>query len=371
LPSIAARLAAEVAAHRLMPDSSQHQAALRLDRLSSELVQRSQSFSERARVRLGARFSRLLPQHADAAPRGVYLWGGVGRGKTLLMDVFHASLKGPLRERTHFYRFMRDVHAHLRASPNRENPLDSVAAAFAQRARVICLDEFIVADIGDAMILAGLLRGLFARGVTLVATSNTAPRDLYRDGLQRTRFLPAIDLIEAHVDLINLDGGVDYRLRQLEQAPTYLNSVDPATRGELARRFATLAGGAVEGPVTLTIEERPVAAKAVGPGLVWFDFSAICEGPRSQNDYIEIARLYHTVFVSDIPLFTRLNEDSARRFIMLIDEFYDRSVNIVVSAAAAPHELYRGERLQFEFERAVSRLIEMQAQAYLSKPHLS
>ncbi len=370
MASIAARLAAEVAASRLTADPGQHEAALRLDALRNQLTRRAQSFGERVRVRLGGRFSGLLPQPARATLRGVYLWGGVGRGKTLLMDLFYTSLTGP-RERTHFYRFMRDVHALLRNHPQREDPLDSVAAALATRARVICLDEFLVSDIGDAMILAGLLRGLFARGVTLVATSNVAPRDLYRDGLQRSRFLPAIDLLDMHVDALHLDGGVDYRLRLLELASTYLDSADPATTGQLAQRFATLAGGVTQGPVTLTIEDRPITALAVGAGLAWFDFDALCAGPRSQNDYIDIARQYHTVFVSDVPILTSVLDDSARRLIMLIDEFYDRSVNLVMSAAAPPNGLYNGERLRFEFERAVSRLIEMQTQAYLRKPHLS
>jgi cell division protein ZapE len=206
----------------------------------------------------------------------------------------------------------------------------------------------------------------------LVATSNTPPRELYQDGLQRQRFLPAIELIESHVEVVHLDGGIDYRLRQLEQAPTYLDSALPDTAVKLERRFEMLAGGAggfASGPTILSIEDRPIAARATGPGLVWFEFSAICEGPRSQNDYIEIARLYHTVFISNIPMFDRVNENSARRFIMLIDEFYDRNVNIVVSAAAAPAALYRGERLHAEFSRATSRLIEMQTQQYLAGQH--
>jgi cell division protein ZapE len=247
--------------------------------------------------------------------------------------------------------------------------LEAVAERLAHKARVICLDEFFVADIADAMILAGLFEGLFRRGVTLVATSNSPPQDLYKDGLQRQRFLPAIELIQAHVEVVHLDGDVDYRLRQLEQAPTYLDSGLSATAAQLKQRFAALAGGTVSGPTVLSVEDRDIAALSVGPGMAWFEFSALCEGPRSQNDYIELARSYHTIFISNIPVFTSRNENAARRFISAIDEFYDRGVNIVVSAAAAPAALYQGDRLQFEFQRAASRLIEMQTQKYLSGQH--
>jgi len=272
-------------------------------------------------------------------------------------------------EREHFYRFMRAIHADLALIKGRTDPLDLAAAHIAQRARVLCLDEFFVSDIGDAMILAGLLQGLFRRGVVLVATSNTAPRDLYKEGLQRQRFVPAIELIEAHVDVLALDSGIDYRLRQLERAPTYLDSRAPETLGKLEQRFAALAGGEVVRNVTLQIEGRPLNARAVGADIAWFDCRELCEGPRSQNDYIELARLYGTLFISDVPQFTPADEDAARRFIMLIDELYDRCVKIVVSAAAPPTQLYHGERLQFEFERAASRLVEMQTQHYLAGCH--
>jgi cell division protein ZapE len=307
--------------------------------------------------------------------RGLYLWGGVGRGKTMLMDCFYESLRFPRRERTHFYRFMRQVHAELRTIAGRTEPLETVAQRLAGRARVICLDEFFVADIADAMILAGLLGGLFRRGVTLVATSNMPPDELYKDGLQRERFLPAIGSIHEHMEVVHLDGGVDYRLRQLEQAPTYLDSAREQTAVQLQRRFTALAGESVTGPPTgptrLSIEDRDIAAVATGAGMAWFEFRDLCEGPRSQNDYIELARLYHTIFISNIPEFTWANEDAARRFIAAIDEFYDRGVKIVVSAAAPPPALYRGERLQLEFQRAASRLIEMQTQQYLAGQHRS
>jgi len=365
--SVQSRLELEVAAHGLEFDAAQLDAAIRLDALSAALLESSQTFGERLRARM-----RWLPASSPRAPlRGLYLWGGVGRGKTMLMDWFYESLGFPRRERTHFYRFMRQVHAELGSIKHRAQPLETVAERLAHRVRVICLDEFFVADIADAMILAGLFEGLFRRGVTLVATSNSPPQDLYKDGLQRQRFLPAIELIETHVEVVHLDGGVDYRLRQLEQAPTYLDSGLPVTAAQLKQRFAALAGGTVSRPTVLSVEDRDIAALSVGPGMAWFEFSALCEGPRSQNDYIELARSYHTIFISNIPVFTARNEDAARRFISAIDEFYDRGVNIVVSAAAAPAALYQGERLQFEFQRAASRLIEMQTQHYLAGPHLA
>lgn len=363
--SIASRLRREIAAQRLELDAAQLDAAARLDVLRAALVEQSQSIAYKLKAQL-----RWLPAQSHEAPlRGLYLWGGVGRGKTMLMDLFFESLPKPLGERNHFYRFMRDVHARLRAIKDRTEPLDLVAEQLAAQARVICLDEFFVSDIADAMILAGLFAGLFRRGVTLVATSNIPPQDLYKDGLQRQRFLPAIELLQNHVEVVHLSSGTDYRLRQLEQAPTYLDSTSPESEARLKARFAALAGGSAQGPATLSIEDRPIAVKATATDLVWFEFNDICEGPRSQNDYIEIARLYHTVFISNIPLFTHSNENAARRFIMLIDEFYDRSVNIVVTAAAAPADLYHGERLQLEFTRAASRLVEMQTQEYLAGQH--
>jgi cell division protein ZapE len=363
--SIASRLKQEVAAHRLAFDATQQDVAARLDRLSAELAEQSRSIGQILRAQL-----RWLPgQPAETPLRGVYLWGGVGRGKTLLMDLFFQSLPASSGERTHFYHFMRSIHAELRSIKNRTRPLDKVAERLASRVRVLCLDEFFVSDIADAMILARLFEGLFRRGVTLVATSNIAPQDLYKDGLQRQRFIPAIELIQEHVDVVHLEAGIDYRLRQLEQAPTYLDSRLPGTEAQLAARFAALAAGTATGPTILSVEDRPIAAKATGAGMVWFEFSEICEGPRSQNDYIELAHLYHTVFISHVPLFTQRNENAARRFIAAVDEFYDRNVNVVLSAATAPADLYRGKRLELEFQRAASRLIEMQAQQYLAGQH--
>lgn len=362
------RLSGAIAAQRLEFDAAQQDAALKLDALAAGLAGGSLSLGEKFRSRLG-RLSPARGASPRASQRGLYLWGGVGRGKTLLMDWFYDSLRVSRRERTHFYRFMRQVHAELSRISRRTDPLDTVAQRLAEKARVICLDEFFVSDIGDAMILSGLFAGLFRRGVILVATSNVPPQDLYMDGLQRQRFLPAIELILSHVDVVHLDGGIDYRLRQLAQAPTYLDSTRADTAALLRQRFAALAGGSAAGPALLSIESRQLAAIAVGPAMVWFEFSELCEGPRSQNDYIELARSQHTIFLSNIPRFTAENDNAARRFIMLIDELYDRGVKIVVSAAAPPAALYHGKRLQFEFQRAASRLIEMQTQHYLSSQH--
>jgi len=359
--TVTARLSAEVAAHRLQFDEAQSAAALRLDALSDAHRSRPLRFSERLRSAMP-----WLPGESPP-PRGLYLWGGVGRGKTLLMDLFFASLPRGA-ERSHFYHFMRDVHAELASIKQHAEPLEIVAQRVAARTRVICLDEFFVDDIADAMILARLFEGLFRRGVTLVATSNLRPQELYKDGLQRQRFLPAIELLQAHLDVVHLDGRIDYRLRQLEQAPTYLDSNLPETPAALHERFAALTGVA-SGPTTLTIEGRSLHAVNSGPGTVWFQFGELCDGPRSQNDYIELARLYHTVFIANIPTFDKTHENAARRFIMLIDEFYDRGVQIVVSAAAPPAALYHGERLRVEFERASSRLIEMQTRPYLARQH--
>jgi cell division protein ZapE len=363
--SVRARLSGEVAAHRLEFDAAQAHAADRLDEVAANFRRRSEAMFPGWR----ARIPWLAAGAARDAPKGLYLWGGVGRGKTLLMNAFADSLDGLPVQRSHFYHFLRRVHAELGSIKERERPLDAVAHRIAHRVRLICLDEFFVSDIADAMILAGLFEGLFRRGVMLVATSNVAPQDLYKDGLQRQRFLPAIALVESRVEVLRLDSGTDYRLRQLARAPTYFDARQSQTPEALKQRFTALAGAAAGGPTTLTIEGRPLHVVATGPDMAWFEFSELCEGPRSQNDYIELARLYGTLFIANIPIFTPQLENAARRFIMLIDELYDRGVKIVVSAAGAPAELYQGERLGFEFERAASRLVDMQTQQYLAGQH--
>jgi cell division protein ZapE len=348
--------------HGYRPDAAQEHAVARLDDLRRRLEARHAGKAGwLGRLRGAGR--------RDAgAVRGLYLWGGVGRGKTFLMDLFHAGLGLPAR-RHHFHRFMKDVHARLGQLRDREDPLPQVAAEIAAEARVLCLDELYVGDIADAMILAGLFTALDARGVTLVFTSNAPPADLYRDGLQRGRFLPAIALIERCTEAINVDAGQDYRLRQLEKAPLYLDD-DEFADATLALRFEEIAGEAGQPGGTIGIEGRQIPVRRSSAEVVWFDFDAICNGPRSSSDYVEIARDYHTVFVSGVPVLADGSNDPARRFIALVDEFYDRNVKLVLSAAAPPDTLYRGERLAFEYQRTRSRLVEMQTHEYLARPHL-
>lgn len=321
----------------------------------------------------GGALGRVLQRmagNARAPERGLYLWGPVGRGKTWLMDLFFHSLPFPERRRRHFHRFMHDVHAELKRLADVASPLETVAERIARDARVLCFDELFVTDIADAMILGGLFQGLFRRGVTLVATSNCPPSDLYRNGLQRQRFLPAIELIERETDVVAVDGGSDYRLRRLARAGTYLSCADPATPARLSALFAELSdhGDAADG--TIEIEGRAIPVIRQSERAVWFGFQALCGGPRSQEDYIEIARAFPAVIVSDVPPLDERRNDETRRFIALVDELYDRCVKLVVSAASAPHELYRGERLRFEFQRTASRLTEMQSEEYLARAHL-
>jgi cell division protein ZapE len=322
-----------------------------------------------ARKSLLARSLDLLPR-ARAPLRGLYLWGGVGRGKTFLVDAFHAELPIRDKRREHFHRLMQDVHARLAKHRDRASPLEQVAADLAAKARILCIDEFVVGDVADAMILGTLLEALFRRGVTLVATSNLPPKDLYRGGLQRERFLPAIALVEKHCRVMELDGGTDYRLRQLERATLWLGPAEPDAEARLAAAFEQLADGRGARDVKVQVEGRPVRARRKAEGVVWFDFRELCEGPRSAADYIEIARCYQTVFLSGVPVMGAAADDATRRFITLVDELYDRGVKLVVAARAdSPEALYSGERLAFEFRRTASRLHEMQGRAYLAKPH--
>jgi len=350
--------------HGYRADAAQEHAVERLDDLRARL--------ESGRAASSGLLGRLrgLARREPAAERGLYLWGGVGRGKTFLMDLFRASLTVASR-RDHFHRFMKDVHGRLRELRDLENPLAHVAADIARDARVLCLDELFVSDIADAMLLSGLFTGLVDRGVTLVFTSNTQPAGLYRDGLQRSRFLPAIALIERCTESVNVDAGHDYRLRALERASLYVDSGAPSAELQLAQRFEEIAGEYGEADGVLEVEGRPIRFRRRTDDVVWFAFDAICAGPRGTGDYVEIARDFHSVFISDVPVFDASSDDPARRFVALVDEFYDRNVKLVLSAAAAPDQLYRGERLSFEFERTRSRLAEMQTHAYLARAHLA
>ncbi len=364
--ALAHRYAASLATHGYAEDAAQRGAVLRLERLRADLI-RAEKLSVVAR--LMRRFSST-PGHGEAV-RGVYLWGSVGRGKTWVMDLFFDSLPFKSKRRSHFHRFMQGVHEGLKNHRNQVDPLAAVATDLARDARIICLDELFVSDIADAMLLGGLFTHLIDRGVTLVFTSNLPPAQLYRNGLQRQRFLPAIALIERHCEVVCVDGSTDYRLRQLTRMPIYLQSDSARTAADLAEIFEDLADGLGTTGGSIEIEGRPIEVERVCDNVVWFDFAALCEGPRSQNDYVSIAREFQSVLISSVPVFDRDREDAARRFIAVVDEFYDRRVNLVMSAAAAPTQLYRGERLRFEFERTASRLIEMQSEEYLASEHRS
>jgi cell division protein ZapE len=355
----------DIAARHFQSDPAQLAALAQLEDLRGRLL----ATPPPSGARLPRWLSALLGQERTPV-KGLYLWGGVGRGKTWLMDLFFASLPFTHARRRHFHRFMHDVHLQLAHLQHQPSPLDQIARAIARHTRVLCLDELYVADIADAMILGGLFEGLFQRGVTLVATSNVPPQDLYRDGLQRQRFLPVIALLARHLEVLHIGGASDYRLRQLIQADIYLPSDRPDTRARLEALFRRLADHDTQHSGNIEIEGRPIAVIRASAAVVWFDFSALCSGPRSQEDYIEIAREFSSVFVSDVPVLDSLHEDEARRFIALVDEFYDRNVNLIVSAAAAPAALYRGERLSALFARTASRLTEMQSEQYLARQHL-
>lgn len=317
--------------------------------------------------RFAGRFKKTAPEPI----KGLYFWGGVGRGKTYLMDTFFESLPFKDKLRTHFHRFMQQVHQELKLLEGTTNPLDEIARRYAARTRIICFDEFFVSDITDAMILGGLFEKLFAQGVCLVATSNIVPDGLYKDGLQRARFLPAIALLNQHTEVVNVDGGVDYRLRALEQAELYHYPLDAEADASLSRSFESLAPELREAVEQMPIEVngRMIKARRLCEDVAWFEFAELCEGPRSQNDYIELAKILHAVLLSNVPQLGRSNDDAARRFINMVDEFYDSGVKLIISAAVPIDAIYSEGRLSFEIARTQSRLLEMQSHEYLAKAH--
>lgn len=349
-------------------DPAQATAVELLQALYEQLIARH---GQRKPAGLLSRLGQHFMKSASEPVKGLYFWGGVGRGKTYLMDNFYESLPFEEKMRVHFHRFMRRVHAELKKLGGHKNPLEKVADTISQEARVICFDEFFVSDITDAMILGTLMEQLFERGVTLVATSNIEPDGLYKDGLQRARFLPAIALLKKHTQVVNIDGGVDYRLRALEQAELYYSPLGEAAEQNLMSCFRALVpcDGEIASNLAIEVEGRSIAVRHLAEDVVWFDFVAICDGPRSQNDYIELAKEYHSVVISNVPGLGRDNDDQARRFINLVDEFYDRNVKLVLSAARPLAELYGQGKLEFEFQRTVSRLLEMQSREYLARPH--
>ncbi|CAI1029796.1 AFG1-like ATPase [Serratia quinivorans] len=362
-----------LAAGEYQADAVQMEAVTQLDHIYEALLQQTPAVSAPA-VGLRGKLNRWLGKSSEMTQQrpvqGLYMWGGVGRGKTWLMDMFFHSLPGERKLRLHFHRFMLRVHEELTELQGQENPLEIIADGFKAQTDVLCFDEFFVSDITDAMLLATLLQALFTRGITLVATSNIPPDDLYRNGLQRARFLPAIDLISEFCDVMNVDAGIDYRLRTLTQAHLYLTPLDEQTRLTMDRMFVKLAGKQGEAAPVLQINHRPLQAINAVDGVLAVDFHTLCEEARSQLDYIALSRLYHSVILYNVRVMGPLKENTARRFLALVDEFYERHVKLVIAAEASMFDIYQGERLKFEYQRCLSRLQEMQSEEYLKLPHL-
>ncbi|MCC7005499.1 MAG: AFG1 family ATPase [Ottowia sp.] len=320
----------------------------------------------RYKKKRGCALARLVYRQISL-PRGVYLWGGVGRGKSFLMDCFYTCVPIVRKTRVHFHAFMREVHRELALLRGQPDPLVRLASHIAKRFRLICFDEFHISDVGDAMILHGLLVQLFAHRVQFVMTSNYRPDALYPDGLHRDRVLPAIALLYEYLDILNVDQGTDYRLRTLAQAQAYLTPAGLAADKKLDLLFSQIAEVADEESV-LYIEARQIHAYRRAGGVVWFRFDALCAGARSQNDYLEIASQFHTVILSDIPVMSPRMASEARRFTWLIDVLYDNKIKLLISAAAPAQYLYTEGSMAHEFARTVSRIIEMQSYAYLDAP---
>ena len=339
----------------LVNDEKQQRVVDKLEKLQRDLLIRDKP---------STRLKKTFRLNTDKS-RGIYLWGGVGRGKTLLMDLFFSSLDIKTKKRTHFHRMMSNVHQRLNCIRGTEDPLDTVAAEITTDTSVLCFDEFYVSDIADAMILGKLLDSLFSRDITLVATSNTHPDDLYKDGLQRQQFLPAIQSLQTHTEVINLDSGIDYRLRLFQATGTYFISADEEVEKKLLSYVQEIATGEILKGKGIQILGREIKSRYYAKGVIWFSFSEICDGPRNQEDY----RYFHTVVISKVPTFTPDDDNAARRFISLVDEFYDRKVKLVISAETEAKQLYQGKHLEFQFQRTSSRLTEMQTTEYLTTPH--
>jgi cell division protein ZapE len=343
-------------------DLAQENAVKQLQRLYDDIVNKDD--------KPAGFFSRLMGRRADKEIKGLYFWGGVGRGKTYLVDTFYECLPTERKLRIHFHRFMHKVHDEMNLLKGQNDPLRIVAQNFAKDIDIICFDEFFVSDITDAMILATLLDELFKLKVTFVTTSNIVPDDLYKNGLQRARFLPAVDLLNKYCDVVNVDSGIDYRLRTLEQAEIYHAPLDEQATLNLQTYFSQLAPEPGKRDTEIEIEHRLIKTNLVADGIVWFEFSALCETARSQVDYMEISKIYHTVLLSNVKQMGQSNDDAARRFIAMVDEFYERNVKLIISAQVELNELYTEGTLNFEFKRCISRLQEMQSHDYLAEAHI-
>lgn len=349
-------------------DAAQENAVKHLQRLYEDFQTKPVAVSGFKKVL--SNWSKIYQKQEVKPIKGLYFWGGVGRGKTYLVDTFYESLPFENKMRVHFHRFMHRVHQELKALSGQSDPLKIIAKKFAKETQIICFDEFFVSDITDAMILGTLFEELFSRNVTLVATSNIIPNELYRNGLQRERFLPAIKLINEHTEIVNVDSGIDYRLRTLEQAEIYHYPLDKQANENLRHYFKQLSGDTGKEGQSIVINNRELETVLVSDGVVYFDFSILCESARSQGDYMEISQLYNTVLMANVKQMGTDSDDSTRRFIALVDEFYERNVKLIMSAEKPLEELYSGGRLAFEFKRCLSRLQEMQSHDYLASEHL-
>ena len=347
----------------VIDDAQQHALTL-LDRLQLELEQRLNGQSRN--------WLRMLSLKKSARPLcGVYLWGGVGRGKTFLMDIFYQCLPIEKKRRIHFHQFMNDVNRSLKLLQNTEKPLQKIARELSNKIRILCLDEFVIIDIADAMIMSGLLEALFEEGVVLVTTSNSLPQNLYHEGLQRARFLPAIELITRHCEVVNLDGAQDYRLLGLQQTNLYMVPHSAVVVDEMNAYLSEHITPYQSQSDWISINDRKLNFQHCAEDTIWFSFEELCKTSRSQSDYLELARMFNTLILTDIEVMSSNSDDVARRFVLLIDVLYDHHVILICSASESPEKLYQGKRLAFEFERTASRLIEMQSQPYLAQAHTS
>ena len=349
---------------QIVQDSDQEKTVLALQALHHKLNHHD------SKPGLLKRITNFLPGGQDPADiKGLYIWGGIGRGKTFLMDLFFSNLHIQQKLRLHYHQFMDEAHGLLKHCRDEADPLKRVARKFADKAKVLCLDEFFVHDIGDAMIISGLLQGLFEHKTILVTTSNTRPNLLYANGLQRERFLPAIELLQTHMKVVQLDGETDYRFELMQTEGIYNTPIDDTSQDWLEHHFLSLSAEKNDGSWgKIQVRNRNLQSIRHSASIAWFDFRELCAEPRGTSDYIELAKLFNTILISHVPVFKN-NDDQARRFINLVDEFYDRNVKLILSAEAWPDSLYQGSRLSEEFKRTVSRLNEMQSLEYLEKQH--
>lgn len=357
--SPAMRYADALSSGQFMPDEEQAAAVHALDEVWQRLVLRYESSRKRG-------FGRF---RQAAVPTGVYMWGGVGRGKTWLMDQFFDAVPFRRKMRMHFHHFMQRVHRELNDLKGQRNPLELVADRISRDAVVICFDEFFVSNVTDAMLLGDIFRMLFERGVTLIATSNIEPDGLYKNGIHRDRFLPAIATLKKHVSVLNVDAGIDYRLRVLKQAELYRAPLSDDAENWLARRFSALTQQHEVSDEPITVNERIVNTRGHAEDVLWCDFDELCMRPRSAADFIDLAKSYNTILVGKVPVLDDNVNDPTRRFIYLVDEFYDRRVKLIVTAQQSILDLYSGEKLAFEIQRTRSRLLEMQSDEYLHAEH--